>query len=75
MTLILRVDKLNIVKWWVDTSYAIHPDCRSHTGVKISLGWGSVSIMSKRQKINSIRSTDAELIGVDDMLPTFLWSR
>ena len=25
--LILRVDKLNIVKWWVDASYAMHTDC------------------------------------------------
>ena len=36
--LILRVDKLKIVKWWVEASYAMHPSCRSHTGAKISLG-------------------------------------
>ena len=47
--LILIVDNMNIVKWWLDTSYAMHPDCRSHTGTMMSLGWGLVAIMSKRK--------------------------
>ena len=66
---------MNIVKWWVDLSYEIHPDCRSHTGEKISLGWGLVASMSKRQNINPRGSTEAELIGEDDVLPVSLCSR
>ena len=75
MPLILRVDNLNIVKLWVDASYAMHPDCRNHTGAKMSLGWVSVSSMPKIQKLNSRRWTEAELIGLDDVLPEFLWSK
>jgi hypothetical protein len=30
MPLALRADSLNIVKWWVDASYATHGDCRGH---------------------------------------------
>ena len=64
---------MNIVKWWVDTSYVIHPYCQSHTEAMISLGWGSVAIMSKGKNINSRISTEAEMIGEDNMIPAFLW--
>ena len=52
MSLILRVDKLNIVKWWVDASYKMHMNFWIHTGATIYLGWGSINSMSKRQQIN-----------------------
>ena len=47
--LILRVENLNIVKCWVDASYKMHLDFWSHTGAKMSLGWGSVASMSKKK--------------------------
>ena len=75
ITLIMMVDKLNILKMWVDASYAMHTDYRSHIGATISLGWVSLSSMSKRQKLNSRISTEAELIGADNVIPGFLWSR
>ena len=37
----------------------------------MSLGWVSVNRMSKRQKTNSRISTEAELIGADNVLPEF----
>jgi hypothetical protein len=37
MPLILRADGFNIVKWWVDASFATHKDCWGHTGVTMSL--------------------------------------
>ena len=46
MLLIMSMDKLNIVKWWVDASCAIKYDCRIHIGVIMSLGWGSGAGMS-----------------------------
>ena len=74
MLLIMMVEKLNIVKCWMDASYMMHTDCRSHIGETISLGWISVYSMSKRQHINSKISTEAELIGMDYVIPGFLWS-
>ena len=73
MTLILIADNLNVVKWWVDASYASHDDMHGHTGVTMSLGRGSVISMSKKQKINAKSSTKAELIREDDALPQMLW--
>ena len=40
LPLILSADSTNIVKWWVDGSYGIHPDARSQTGGTASLGKG-----------------------------------
>ena len=75
MQLILRLDKLVIVKGWVDASYAINLDCLSDNGAMMSLGWESVASMSKRQNIISRSSAEAEMTGEDNVLPAFLLSR
>jgi hypothetical protein len=75
MPLILRADSFNIIKWWMDASYATHGDCRGHTGATMSLGQGSVIGMSKKQKLNTKSSTECELVGVYDASPHMLWTR
>ena len=69
MPLILRVEKLIIVKWWVNTSYTINQGSQSHTVATMYLVWGLVPSMFNRKKINSRILTEAELIGVDGVLP------
>ena len=73
--LVLRADSLNIIKQWVDASYAIHPDMKGHTGANMSLGGGSAISMSKKHKLNECSSTRAEEIGVDDVMPQMLWTK
>ena len=34
---ILRADRVNVLKWWLDASYASHDDMQGHTGVTISM--------------------------------------
>jgi hypothetical protein len=41
----------------------------------MSLGRGSIIGISKKQKINTRSSTEAELVGVDDVAPQMLWAR
>ena len=36
--LTLEADSVQIVKWWVDASYAVYSDMKSHTGAAMSLG-------------------------------------
>ena len=38
-------------------------------------GWGSIISILKKQKINTKRSTEAELIGEDNEMPHMLWTR
>jgi hypothetical protein len=72
---VLEAGDLAVVKWWVDGSYAVHPDMRSHTGAIMSLGKGSIYSTSIRQKLNTKSSTEAELVGVADVMPQILWTR
>ena len=75
LVLTLECDKPHVVKWWVDGSFAVHNDMRSHTGVTMSMGKGSVYSNSTRQKLNTRSSTEAELVGVDDAMPQILWTQ
>ena len=34
----LKADNLQVVKWYVDASFAVHPDYRSYTGAVMTLG-------------------------------------
>ena len=73
--LTLEATSDGIIKWWVDASFAVHPDCRSHTGATVSIGKGCVYSTSTRQKLNTKSSTEAELVGVSDVLPIIIWMR
>ena len=44
--LTLQADKLNILKWYVDTSFAVDADFKSHTGVAMTMGKGAMMSMS-----------------------------
>ena len=75
MPLTLESDGSNIVKWWADASYGVHPDLKSHTGGALSLGKGVIYGTSRRQRINTNSSTEAELVGLSDVMPQILWTR
>jgi hypothetical protein len=40
----------------------------------MSLGQGVIYGTSKRQKLNTKSSTEAELVGADDVMPQMLWT-
>ena len=74
LTLTLEAGSNPIVKWWIDASYAVHPDCRSHTGAMMTMGSGAVIAKSLKQKLNTRSSTEAELVGVDDIASNVIWT-
>jgi hypothetical protein len=75
LPLTLEADNAHIVKWWVDASFAVHPDMKSHTGGMMSLRKGAAYGTSTRQKLNTKSSTEAKLVGVNDVMPQILWTR
>ncbi|KAG7347353.1 reverse transcriptase RNA-dependent DNA polymerase [Nitzschia inconspicua] len=70
---ILGGGTLTRLKTWVDASYAVHPDFKSHTGGAVSLGLGAFMCKSQKQKLNTKSSTEAELVGASDYLPSTIW--
>ena len=75
MQLKLETDDVKMVKWWVDASFAVHPEMKSHTGGTMTLGKGIMYGTSTQQKINTKSSTKGELVGVNDVMPQVLWTR
>jgi len=75
LTLNLEADNTRVMKWWIDASFAVHDDMRSHTGGTMSMGKGSAYSTSTKQKINTKSSTEGELVGVDDVMPMVVWTR
>jgi hypothetical protein len=73
--LTLGADDLCKMLTWVDASYAVHVDMKSHTGGAISFGRGAVMSKSSKQKLNVKSSTEAELVGASDYLPYSIWAK
>ena len=73
--LILSADDLHIIKWFVDASFAVHPDFKSHTGGSMTYGTGMPITKSRKQKLNTWSSTEAELVGANDMATMIMWTK
>ena len=50
----------------MDSSYAVHPDMHSNSGILKMLGKGVAYSTSCKQKFNTKSSTEAELVAIDD---------
>jgi hypothetical protein len=73
--LTLEADTSEIITWYVDASFAVHGDMRSHTGGVMSLGQGTIQSVSTKQKVNTRSSTEAELVSLDDVISKVLWTK
>lgn len=73
--LTLEANPCGTITWYLDASFAVHGDMRSHTGTCMSLGRGSTQSVSTKQKVNTRSSTEAELVSVDDVISKVLWTK
>ena len=66
---------LNTVEWYIDASFAVHPDFKSHTGALMAFGGGKGCPInnSAKQKLNTGSNTMSELVAVDHVLPLVMW--
>ena len=52
------------IRTYIDASFAVHSDYKSHTGICISLGVGIYYAKSTAQKINNTSSCQAEMMAL-----------
>jgi hypothetical protein len=70
----LSVENVEMLKWYVDGSHNVHPDCRGHGGALFSMGKRVTMSYSKKLKLNTQSSTEGKLVMVDMYMPGMLWS-
>jgi hypothetical protein len=75
LPLILSASSSDIINWWVDGSFPVHPKMCGHTCGGLSLGLGFPIVTSTKQKLNTRSSTETELVSVDDCMPAICWTR
>ena len=55
--------KLKKTITWVDVSFAVNPNMRSHTGGAMSMGYVMIHFRSSNHKLNTKIITESELVG------------
>jgi hypothetical protein len=60
---------------FIDASYAVHWDLKSHTGAVITLGKGPVYAKSGIQRLNTTSSAESELVALSDSTGQIIWTR
>jgi hypothetical protein len=60
---------------YVDASFAVHADMKSHTGIVVTFGGGGIYFRSTKQKLNTTSSTESELVAVTDAMPSLVFVR
>ena len=71
----MDTDNLNVVKWYVDASFAVYPDFKSHTGGVMMYRRVALITISRKQQLNTRSSTTAELVAADDVATMILWTK
>jgi hypothetical protein len=59
---------------YVDASFAVHDDFKSHTGAVSTIGAGAITSRSVKQKLVTASSTEAELVACADEALRVTWS-
>ncbi len=72
--MIMSADGSGVLMWYINASFAVHPNMRNHTGGRLTMGQGFPIVNSTKQKLNTQSSTKSELVSVDDMMPIVVWS-
>jgi hypothetical protein len=63
----------DILPCYVDASFGVHEDGKSHTGSVILFGGGPIYVNSRKQKIVTKSSWEAEVVAASDSGTQILW--
>jgi hypothetical protein len=74
LPLVLGAWNTGVLHWYIDASFAVHPNMRGHTGGVLTFGMGAPVVTLTKQNLNTRSSTISEVVAVDDMIPQILWT-
>jgi hypothetical protein len=75
LPLILAADGTGVLSWYVDASFAVHPDMRGHAGGVMTMGMRFPLDKSIKHKLNTRSSTESEIVAVNYLIPQIFWAR
>ena len=64
-----------VFKQYIDAAFTVHVDFKSHSGRALTMDKGSINNILTKQKLNTKSSTEAELVGVNDILMYVIWTK
>ena len=73
--MILSIETSGNIKWYVDAAFVVYKDTRSQTSGFMTMGTGGAYVQSIKKKLNTNISTEAEIVGVDDVLNQVIRTR
>ena len=68
LPLILSIEKLGNIKWYIDAVFVVQMNMMSQTGGFMTIVIGGAYVQYIKQNLNTKSSTEAKLVGVDDVL-------
>jgi hypothetical protein len=71
----LEAGKMLTMIVYVDASFAVHPNMRSHSGIVVTLCRGPFYAKSSKQKLMTKSSTEAELVAISDAMGQVIWTK
>ena len=63
----------NSIRIWIDVSHADHADMIGHVGLYASIRKGDVMTSANIFKLNTLSSTETEIVGAGEKLPKCIW--
>jgi hypothetical protein len=70
----LSGENVGMLKWYVNRSHNVYPECRGHGGVLFNMGKGATMSYSRKLKLNTRSLMESELVTADMYMPEMLWS-
>ena len=72
--LIISITKKGAIIY-IDCAHAIHTDAKGHSGLYATMGKGAMINVSKKLGLNTLSSTETEIVSTGERLPKCVWFR
>jgi histone deacetylase 1/2 len=75
LSLTIELSENLLILIFIDASFGVYKDLKSHTGVGVLIGLGLIHGTSSKQKLNTKSSTESEIFGASDGIGIGIWCR